>query len=112
MINTLVSDMLGNGVWAYLGHFLVCDKDVETHLANLEPDLIKRRDAGLRVKVFFSLFFFAYGLWHLEAIMGPPVLAQSIFGAGIWCFYSGSPLAHVASSELPSHEDIEAFGCG
>ncbi len=46
MIDTLFSDMLGTGVYAYLEDLLVCGKDVETHLANLEAVLLKMKDAG------------------------------------------------------------------
>ncbi len=51
MINTLFSDILGNGVYAYLDDFLVCGKDAKSHLANLETVLLKLREVGLRVKL-------------------------------------------------------------
>ncbi len=47
MINTLFSDMLGTGVYVCLDNLLVCGKDVETHLANLEAVFLKLRDASL-----------------------------------------------------------------
>ncbi len=48
MINTLFSGMLVNGVYAYLDDLLVCGKDRETHLANLEAVLLKLREAGIK----------------------------------------------------------------
>ncbi len=51
MLNTLFYDMVGAGVYAYLDDFLVCGKDVETHLANLKAVLLKLRDAGLKAKL-------------------------------------------------------------
>ncbi len=51
IINTLFSDILGAGVYAYLDDLLVSGKDVETHLANLKAVLLKLKDAGLKAKL-------------------------------------------------------------
>ncbi len=51
IVNVLFSDMLGTGVYAYLDDMLVCGKDVETHLANLEAVLLKQSDACLKAKL-------------------------------------------------------------
>ncbi len=57
MINILFSDMLGNAVQAYVNDLLVCGKDVETHLANLEAVLLKLRDPGLKARLAKCAFF-------------------------------------------------------
>ncbi len=41
MTNPLFSDILGNGVYAYLDDLLVCGKDAVSHPANLETILLK-----------------------------------------------------------------------
>ncbi len=51
MINTLLSDMLHTGVYAYLNDLLVCCKDVGTHLANLDALLLKLKDGGHKAKL-------------------------------------------------------------
>ncbi len=43
--------MLGNGVYASLENLLVCCKDAESHLVNLEVVLLKLRKAGLKTKL-------------------------------------------------------------
>ncbi len=48
MINTLFSDMLGIGEYAYLDDLLVYGKDVETHLADLWVVLLKLKNACLK----------------------------------------------------------------
>ncbi len=42
--------MLVTGAYAYLDDLLVCGKDVEAHLTNLEAALLKLKDAGLKAK--------------------------------------------------------------
>ncbi len=39
MIKTLFSDMLGKDVYAYLDDFIICSKNGDNHLANLEAVL-------------------------------------------------------------------------
>ncbi len=51
MINTLFSDLIGTGVYAYLDDLIICSKDVDSHLAKLEAVLLKLREAGLKAKL-------------------------------------------------------------
>ncbi len=51
MINTLFSDLIGKGVYAYLDDLIICSKDDDSHLAKLEAVLLKLRDAGLKAKL-------------------------------------------------------------
>ncbi len=44
IINSIFFDMLGTGVYACLDDLLVCGKEVETHLVNLEAVLLKLKD--------------------------------------------------------------------
>ncbi len=55
MINTLFSDMLGNGVYAYLDSLLVVPK-TKNYLANLEAVFLKLREVGLKAKLNKSEF--------------------------------------------------------
>ncbi len=51
MINTLFSDFIGKGVYAYLDDLIICSKDGDSHLAKLEAVLLKLREAGLMAKL-------------------------------------------------------------
>ncbi len=51
MINTLFSDLIGEGVYAYLDDLIICSKDGDSHLAKLEAVLLKFREAGLKAKL-------------------------------------------------------------
>ncbi len=51
MINTLFSDLIGKGVYAYLDDLIICSKDGDSHLAKLEAVLLKHREAGLQAKL-------------------------------------------------------------
>ncbi len=51
MINTLFSDLIGKGVYAYLDDLIICSKDGDSHLAKLEAVLLKLREAGLEAKL-------------------------------------------------------------
>ncbi len=51
MINTLFSDLIGKGVYAYLDDLIICSKDGDSHLAKLEAVLLKLREAGLKAKL-------------------------------------------------------------
>ncbi len=48
MINTLLSDLIGTGVYVYLDDLIICIKDGDSHLAKLEAVLLKLREAGLK----------------------------------------------------------------
>ncbi len=41
MINTLFSDFIGKGVYAFLDDFIICSKDGDRHFAKLEAVLLK-----------------------------------------------------------------------
>ncbi len=51
VINTLFSDLIGKGVYAYLNDLIICSKDGDSHLAKLEAVLLKFREAGLKAKL-------------------------------------------------------------
>ncbi len=51
MINTLFADMLGKDVYAYLDDLIICTKNGDTHLADLEVVLLKLKEAGLKAKL-------------------------------------------------------------
>ncbi len=51
MINTLFSDLIGKGVYAYVDDLIICSKDGDSHLAKLEAVLLKLREDGLKVKL-------------------------------------------------------------
>ncbi len=51
MINTLFSDLIGKGVYAYLDDLIICSKDGDSHLAKLEAVLLKLREAGLKANL-------------------------------------------------------------
>ncbi len=51
MINTLFADMLGKHVYAYLDDLIICSKNGDTHLADLEAVLLKLKEAGLKAKL-------------------------------------------------------------
>ncbi len=65
MINALSVDMLGTCVYAFLSDLLVCGKNVETHLANLETVLLKLRDAVLKANPV-KCEFLKSGIWFLS----------------------------------------------
>ncbi len=44
-INTLFSDLIGKGVYAYLDDLIICSKDGDSHLAKLEAVLLKLKEA-------------------------------------------------------------------
>ncbi len=51
MINTLLSDLTGKDVYAYLDDLIIYSKDGDSHLAKLEAVLLKLREAGLKAKL-------------------------------------------------------------
>ncbi len=51
MINTLLSDLIGRGIYAYLDDLIICSNDGDSHLAMLKAVLLKLREAGLKVKL-------------------------------------------------------------
>ncbi len=51
MINTMFSDLIGKGVYAYLGDLIIFSKDGDRHLAKVEAVLLKIREAGLNAKL-------------------------------------------------------------
>ncbi len=51
MINTLFSDLIGKGVYAYLNDLIICSKDGDSHLGKLEAVLLKLKEAGLKAKL-------------------------------------------------------------
>ncbi len=51
MINHLFSGTLGKGVYAYLDDLLICGKDIDSHLINLETVLRTLQEAGLKAKL-------------------------------------------------------------
>ncbi len=51
MVNTLFADMLGKDVYAYLDDLIICSKNGDTHLADLEAVLLKLKEAGLKAKM-------------------------------------------------------------
>ncbi len=51
MINHMFSGTLGKGVYAYLDDLLVCGKDTDSHLTNLETVLRTLQEAGLKAKL-------------------------------------------------------------
>ncbi len=51
MINTIFADILGNDVYAYLDDLIICSKNGDTHLADLEVALLKLKEADLKAKL-------------------------------------------------------------
>ncbi len=51
MINTLFSDLIGKGVYAYQDDLIICSKDGDSHISKLEASLLKLREAGLEAKL-------------------------------------------------------------
>ncbi len=51
MIHHLFSGTLGKGVYAYLDDLLICGKDIDSHLTNLETVLRTLQEAGLKAKL-------------------------------------------------------------
>ncbi len=51
MINTLFADMLGKDVYAYLDDLIICIKNGDNHLADLEAVLLKLKEADLKAKL-------------------------------------------------------------
>ncbi len=51
IINTLFSDLIGKGIYAFLNASIICSKDGDSHLAKLEAVLLKLREAGLKAKL-------------------------------------------------------------
>ncbi len=51
MINTVFSDLIGKGVYAYLDDLIICSKNGDSQPAKLEAMLLKLREAGLKAKL-------------------------------------------------------------
>ncbi len=51
MINTLFSELIDKGVYAYLDDLIICSEDGDSLLAKLEAVLLKLREAGLKAKL-------------------------------------------------------------
>ncbi len=49
LMNTLLGDLLGKDVFAYLDDLIICSKDADSHSASLEAVLDKLRTAGLKL---------------------------------------------------------------
>ncbi len=47
LMNTLLGDLLGKDVFAYLDNLIICSKDADAHFASLEAVLDKLRTVGL-----------------------------------------------------------------
>ncbi len=46
MINTLFSDLIGKGGYAYLDDLIICSKNGDSHFAKLEAVLLKLKRSG------------------------------------------------------------------
>ncbi len=51
MMNTLLSDMLGKNVYAYLDDLIIYNKDPESHFRTLEEVLLRLKNGGLKAKL-------------------------------------------------------------
>ncbi len=51
MINTLFSDLISKGVYAYLDDLIIFSMDDDSHLAKLETVLLKLKEAGMKAKL-------------------------------------------------------------
>ncbi len=51
VINTLFADILGKDVYAYLDDLIICSKNGDNHLADLEAVLLKLKEAGLKARL-------------------------------------------------------------
>ncbi len=66
-MNTLLGDLLGKDIFAYLDDLIICSKDTDGHFASLEAVLDKLWTAGLKLKLqmYFpegkSLLLVTYG---------------------------------------------------
>ncbi len=47
----MFSDLIDEGVYAYLDDLTICNKDGDSHFAKLEAVLFKLREAGLKAKL-------------------------------------------------------------
>ncbi len=90
MFNTLFSDFLGNGVYAYLDDLLICGKDIESHQANLEAVLLKLKKACLKTKLTKCEF-----LKSKNCLLGLKVAAST------WCIIK-PPLSRISLDLSPS----------
>ncbi len=50
-MNTLLGDLLGKDVFAYLDDLIICSKGADAHFASLEAVLDKLRTSGLKLKL-------------------------------------------------------------
>ncbi len=51
LMNTLLGELLGKDVFAYLDDLIICSKDADGHFASLEAVLDKLRTTGLKLKL-------------------------------------------------------------
>ncbi len=51
LMNTLLGDLVGKDIFAYLDDLIICSKDADSHFASLEAVLDKLRTAGLKLKL-------------------------------------------------------------
>ncbi len=56
LMNTLLGDLLGKDVFAYLDDLIICSKDADNHFASLESVLDKLRTVGLKLELFKCVF--------------------------------------------------------
>ncbi len=56
LMNTLLGDLLGKDVFAYLDDLIICSKDADSHFASLEAVLDKLQTGGLKLKLFKCAF--------------------------------------------------------
>ncbi len=62
MINSLFADVLDKDVYAYLDDLIICSKNGDTHLADLEAVLLKLKEASLTRYVLWASFMISQAL--------------------------------------------------
>ncbi len=55
-MNTLLGDLLGKDVFAYLHDLIICSKDADSHSTSLEAVLDKLRKAGTEAETLQMCF--------------------------------------------------------
>ncbi len=57
MMNTILFDLTGKNVYAYLDDVIIFNKDPETHFGNLMEVFVRLKNAGLKAKLTKFEFF-------------------------------------------------------